>query len=88
MTQSTFTFLDTSIRRLTKAEAPYLTHRKNQPYYMIMDSMGVEWLVDSVLDNGRLMSLIKPDTNGKVIRHIDITEYDQFVIILSEADFE
>lgn len=88
MTQTIFSFLDTSLRLLTIGEAPFLTHRKDQPYYMIIDSANVEWLVDSVLDHGRLMSLIRVGTDGKITKRITCRAYLNYKIILSEADFE
>ncbi len=69
-------------------QAKRLTARKDQPYKMVADKSGQEWLVDAVLDNGRLMRLIKFATDGKIHKSITSDEYSDYAIILSEEDLE
>ena len=71
----------------TLCVAKRLTFRKsNRCYAMIEDRDGQEWLVGAVLDNGRQMELIKPDTNGKETKRIESEDYKNYKIILAGND--
>lgn len=71
----------------TAKQAKRLSHRKDQLYKRIEDRSGDEWLVDSVIDNGRMMFLYKAETDGKVKKAIHARHYKDYKIILSEEDF-
>lgn len=73
---------------LTPKKAKRLTARKKQPYKMVKDKDGQEWLVNMVIDNGRMMELIKPGTAGKVRKRITTSDYADYIIILGEEDLE
>jgi hypothetical protein len=72
----------------TPKQAKRLTHRVNQPYKIVEDKNGDEWLVSRVLDNGRLMELIKMGTDGNVINKISSDDYKDYKITLGEEDLE
>ncbi len=71
---------------LNPKRAKRLSARKDQPYKVVEDKGGREWLVGAVLDNGRLMELIKPLTSGKVRKYIAAPEYPDYKVILGEND--
>ncbi len=71
---------------ITPKEAKRLTARKGHAYKMVCDSRGQDWLVGAVLDAGRLMELIRPDTNGQVRQRIDSSAYADYEIVLGEKD--
>lgn len=73
---------------LTPKKAKRLTKRKGQSYAMVEDSDRVEWLVDAVVDNGRQMRLILPETKGETIRHVSSKEYKDYKVLLDENDIE
>ena len=72
----------------TPKQAKRLRARSNQPYKMVEDKDGQEWLVNFVVDNGRLMELIKTGTDGKVRKLIGSRDYAEYKIILDEEDLE
>ena len=73
---------------ITPKQAKPLTHRNNQPYYMIEDRDGQEWFVETVLDNGRMMELFRPKTNHRDCKFIYCDDgYKDYKIIIEEKDF-
>jgi len=73
----------------TTKKAKRLSFRKgNRGYVIIEDRNGQEWLVSSVLDNGRLMQLYKAGTDGQVKKSITVYEYKDYRIVLDEDDIK
>lgn len=62
------------------------THRKGKPYCIVRRDDGTEWLVSSVLDNGRLMKLIMRGTDGHVSLMVAPQSFHRFHVILSPED--